>query len=150
MSGNGGKLSGKEERFCLEYVIDYNGAAAARRTGYAPKSAKKAACRLLQSERIVERIHELQKAQAERLCLGADLVVVRAMELYEKCTKAIPVREWDTKQHKMVDTGEYRFDSTCAVKCLEMLGRYIGMFDRENRATDDTPVFIRDDIGISG
>ena len=32
-------LTAKQERFCREYVIDHNGAAAGRRAGYAHKNA---------------------------------------------------------------------------------------------------------------
>lgn len=41
------KLTGKEQRFAAEYVIDGDGANAARRAGYASSSAKVTACRLL-------------------------------------------------------------------------------------------------------
>ncbi len=143
-------LKRKEERFCLEYAVDYNGTAAAKRAGYAEKSAAKTACRLLKDERVMARIRELQKEQAKRLCLSSDLIVIRALELYEKCTQAVPVQEWDYTEHKMVDTGEYQIDSKGAVKCLELLGKHIGMFDKETQDRGDGPVFICDDIGESG
>lgn len=40
MGGNGTKLSPKQKLFVDEFLIDFNGAAAARRAGYAPKNAK--------------------------------------------------------------------------------------------------------------
>ena len=49
----------KRERFCREYVIDLNGAAAAVRAGYAEKSAAVTACRLLRNDNIKRRIAEL-------------------------------------------------------------------------------------------
>lgn len=149
MSEKGTDLKRKEERFCLEYAVDYNGTAAAKRAGYAEKSAAKTACRLLKDERVMARIRELQKEQAERLCLSSDLIVIRALELYDKCTQAVPVQEWDYSEHKMVDTGEYQIDSKGAVKCLELLGKHIGMFDKDNQSVGDGPVFIRDDIGVT-
>lgn len=141
-------LTPKEERFCLEYTNDYNGTAAAKRAGYSEKSARVAASRLLKQPRIMERVRQLQKEQAERLCLSSDLIVLETLELYRKCTQAVPVTEWDYFEHKMVETGEYQLDSRGAVKCLELLGRHLGMFDKDSRGADESgPVFIRDDIG---
>ena len=34
------KLSGKEERFCQEYIVDYNATKAAIRAGYSERSAE--------------------------------------------------------------------------------------------------------------
>ncbi len=149
LSEKGTDLKRKEELFCLEYAVDYNGTAAAKRAGYAEKSAAKTACRLLKDERVMARIRVLQKEQAERLCLSSDLIVIRALELYDKCTQAVPVQEWDYTEHKMVNTGEYQLDSKGAVKCLELLGKHIGMFEKDNRDMGDGPVFIRDDIGVT-
>ncbi len=141
-------LTAKEERFCLEYTVDYNGAAAAKRAGYTEKSAAKAACRLLKQERILERVRSLQREQAQRLCLSSDLIVIRALDLYARCTQAVPVTQWDYSEHKMVETGEYQLDSKGAVKCLELLGKHIGMFDKDSSdASGSGPVFYLDDIG---
>lgn len=136
-------LTAKEERFCLEYCIDYNGTAAARRAGYAEKSAAKSACKLLKEERVLQRVRELQQEQAKRLCLSSDLVLIRTMELLDTCmAKKKPIREWDYEAHEWKETGEYQIDSKGAAKALEMLGKYLGMFDGEKGLQGDTgPVF---------
>lgn len=132
----------------MEYAVDYNGTAAAKRAGFAEKSAAKAACRLLKQERVLARVRQLQQEQAKRLCLSSDLVVIRALELYEKCTQAVPVTEWDYSEHKMVETGEYTLDSKGAVRCLELLGKHIGMFDKDAYDSGASgPVIYVDDIG---
>ena len=141
-------LTAKEERFCLEYTVDYNGTAAAKRAGYTEKSAAKTASRLLKRSCVMERVRQLQKEQAQRLCISSDLVVIQAMELYKKCTQAVPVTEWDYSEHCMVETGEYQLDSRGAVKCLELIGKHLGMFDKDEWGrTQDGPVFIVDDMG---
>ena len=132
MSEKSTDLTRKEERFCENYIVDYNGTAAAKRAGYAEKSARVAASRLLKQDRVKARIRELQKEQAERLCLSSDLIVIRALELYDKCTQAdVP-------------------DSKGAVKCLDLLARHLGMFDKDSQSASDGPVFICDDIGVVG
>ena len=74
-----GKLSPKEERFCREYVIDYNGTQAAIRSGYKESDARNRACRLLTKADISARVRELQHEMAQRLALSEDFVIIEAM-----------------------------------------------------------------------
>lgn len=135
-------LTRKEERFCLEYVIDYNQTKAAERAGYAEKSAAKTGCKLMKDPRILARVKELQKEQADRLCLSSDLVVIKLLELVDICMAAKPVMEWDYSNHEMSPTGEYQIDSKGAAKALELLGRHLGMFDRKEQAPTEGPVYL--------
>ena len=114
------KLSMKEDRFCLEYLIDYNQTKAAIRAGYAEKSAAKKGCQMMKDPRILARIRALQKEQADRLCLSSDLVVIKLLELVDICMAAVPVMKWDYDAHEMVETGEYQIDSKGAAKALEL------------------------------
>lgn len=59
------KLSGKHERFCQEYVIDYNGTQAAIRAEYAQASAKQTAYKLLQREDVSMEMPLMQHYTAE-------------------------------------------------------------------------------------
>ena len=45
-------LTDKKERFCREYVIDYNQTKAAIRAGYAEKSAAKKGCELMKEPEV--------------------------------------------------------------------------------------------------
>lgn len=137
-------LKAKEERFCLEYTVDYNGAAAARRAGYAEKSAAKAACKLLKEERVLDRVREIQQETVEQLCLSRQKVVLQLMELADVCmAKRKPLREWDYEAHEWKETGEYQIDSKGAAKALELLGKYLGLFGDKNAAEGDAgPVIL--------
>lgn len=136
-------LKPKEERFCLEYLICYECKKAAIRAGYAEKSAAKAGCKMMKDPRILARVKELQKEQAERLCLSSDLVVIKLLELVDICMAAKPVMEWDYDLHEMRPTGEYQIDSKGAAKALELLGRHLGMFDkRDDDSGEGGPVYI--------
>ena len=154
MAENGGErmdvekeLSRKEERFCLEYAIDYVGAAAARRAGYAEKSAAKIACKLLKDPRVMERIRQLQKEQAERLMINSDNVYIRTIDLLDKCMANKPVLEWDYSEHCLVETGEYQVDSKGAVKCLELLAKMQGLLNKEPPMSGESgPVYYKDDL----
>lgn len=137
------KLSHKEERFCLEYLIDYNQTKAAIRAGYAEKNAAKQGCLLMKKPAVLARIRQLQKEQAERLMLSSDLVVIKLLELVDICMAAVPVMKWDYDAHEMVETGEYQIDSKGATKALELLGRHLGMFDNKDDGSGEAgPIYI--------
>lgn len=55
------KLNHRQQRFCEEYVIDYNGTRAAIAAGYSPKSARQTACDILTKPYIQNYIDEIQK-----------------------------------------------------------------------------------------
>lgn len=114
----------KQERFCTEYVIDYNGTQAAVRAGYSEKSAYSQASRMLKNAEVLARVRELQHEQVERLAISADYVILKLMDTREKCME--PVQVLDSQGNP---TGEYAFDSRGALKALELLGRHLGMFE---------------------
>lgn len=55
------KLNRKQQRFCEEYVIDWNATRAAISAGYSPKSAKQIAAENLSKPYLREYIDEIQK-----------------------------------------------------------------------------------------
>ena len=55
------KLTNKQERFCLEYVIDSNAKQSAIRAGYSEKSAQMTGSRLMTNDKVKNRVAELQK-----------------------------------------------------------------------------------------
>jgi len=69
------QLTQKQERFCLEYIIDFNGAAAAVRAGYSEKGSAVAACRLLTNVNIQTRIRSFKNERSKRTEVTADRVV---------------------------------------------------------------------------
>lgn len=125
------ELSRKYERFCQEYVIDYNGTQAAIRTGYEKKSARQQASRLLAVDEILERIREIQSEQVKRLGISQDYVVLQLLDTYRCCREPSPVMKYDYDLGTMVETGTYQFDSKGALRALELLGKHLGMYDRK-------------------
>lgn len=75
------KLTTKRERFCREYLVDHNGAAAARRAGFSAKTAARQAVELLHIPQVAARLAELAKAQAERLEISADETLQKIAEV---------------------------------------------------------------------
>lgn len=66
------ELTPKQEQFCLEYLIDLNASAAARRAGYAEKDADVQGPRLLGNVRVADRIASLKAERAKRTRLDGD------------------------------------------------------------------------------
>jgi len=81
--GNGKKehgLTEKQQRFCLEYMIDMNGTQAALRAGYSEKTAAKQAPQLLAKTSIQDKISELKTIQQKKTTKTIDHVI----DEYEK------------------------------------------------------------------
>jgi len=104
-------LTDKQERFCQEYIIDGNAAAAARRAGYSEKSARITGHRLLTKDDIRRRVSELQAKQAERCEITADEVVKKLRAISEM---------WPQ-------------NPSAACRALELLGRHLDIFGRDSR-----------------
>lgn len=120
------KLTDRQERFCREYIIDYNATDAAIRAGYSKKTAYSIGSENLKKPELLARVRELQTEQAERLCINADWVVMQLVEVYNRCMQHKPVYEWHNG--KLEETGEYAFDSKGALNALEMIGKHLAMF----------------------
>lgn len=70
------KLPPKERIFCAEYIIDFNGARAAREAGYSAKTADKQAWQLLEKPRIHAEIQKNIAERVKRTQITADRVVL--------------------------------------------------------------------------
>lgn len=64
-------MTDKQEKFCREYVIDWNKTQAAIRAGYSKKTAMEQGYQLLQKTSVQERILELKTKTAELAGLSA-------------------------------------------------------------------------------
>lgn len=124
------KLTQQQELFCREYVIDYNGTKAARRAGYSEKTARSQASRLLTNDNILSRIHAIQIEELKKLSVTPESVIMRYLEIYDRCMQNKPVMEWNYSEHKLVETGEYTFDSKGAINALSKIGDYLAMFSK--------------------
>ena len=119
-------LKKREERFCREYVIDYNGTQAAIRAGYKPDDAANRAYRLVRKAEIAARVRELEKEMAERLGLSQDYVVIQLVQRYDECRA--------------------KGDNKNALKALELMGKHLGMFDKVKPAEASTDPKVEDVI----
>ena len=69
------KMTPKQERFCVEYLVDLNATQAAIRAGYSEKTARSVGCENLTKPDISDRIAALQEERQARTLVTADDVV---------------------------------------------------------------------------
>lgn len=80
------KLTVRQRRFCEEYIIDYEGKAAAIRAGYSPKWADRQAHLLLKYNPVIaDYIDHLSKSKELKiLSVNPDYVIQRVTEIVNK------------------------------------------------------------------
>ena len=102
--------------------------------------AASAAARLLKRADIRERIAQLEQDALNRAGVTADWLVGRLRDVTERSMAAVPVMEWSAAERKLVETGEYRFDSAGANKALETLAKMRGMLTERRDMSVDADV----------
>lgn len=127
------KLTGKQEMFCQEYVVDLNGTQAAIRAGYSQDTAAQIASENLTKPHIYTRICELQKDKLEKLHINQEWVLQRLVDVSDRCMQKEQVMTWDFEEKCFVPTGEWKFDSLGATKATELIGKHIGIFEKDNK-----------------
>jgi phage terminase small subunit len=143
----------KQKRFCDEYLIDLNGTQAAIRAGYSARTAQAQSTKMLLKpllrayvdERIADRAQRTEITQdkviAELALLafgrqtslmdwGPDGVTIKdSSDLTDDIAAAVSeVSETTTK-----DGGTIRVKIHDKVKALELLGRHLGIFEKDNK-----------------
>jgi len=116
----GDTLSGKQQLFCKEYIIDYNATRAAKAAGYSEKTAYEIGAQNLKKIEIKKEIDRITNNRAERLEVSADLVV---QEL-AKIGFALKPGEF------FAETG-FNIELKDKIKALENLGRATGAFNKD-------------------
>jgi phage terminase small subunit len=142
------RLTDKQEAFVREYMIDLNATQAYLRAGYKVNDnvARANASRLLTNANVHARIEQLQAERAKKLELDANWVLRRLKDISDRCMQSEPVLEFDYEEKKLVETGEYKFDSNGANKATELIGKHLGMFKDKLEISGETGVRIINDI----
>jgi phage terminase small subunit len=92
-------LSERQNRFVLEYPVDFNGTAAAIRAGFAPSGASTEAWRLLSNPEIVEAIEERKKDLAAAAGLSCEWVLRQWKEIAEADPNELIAMELESCRH---------------------------------------------------
>ena len=127
----GSDLNDKQILFCQEYLKDLNGTQAAIRAGYSIKTAKEISSENLTKPNIQLFIKGLMDKRADEVKVDAAWVLQRFVDISNRCMTAEPVMIRDGEGN-LVESGEYKFDSSGANKATEMVAKHIGFFEKDN------------------
>lgn len=114
-------------------MIDLNGTQAAIRAGYSKKTANEQAAQLLAKLSIQSFLAVLQADVAEKIGVSVEWVVRRLKDISDRSMTAEPVFNKAGKP-----TGEYIFDSSGANRATELLGRHLGVFEKDNKQKEES------------
>jgi len=120
-------MTEQKKRFADRYFETLNGSQSAIYAGYSEKTARQIAHNLLQEPEVEEYISELRASYQEKSGINKDWIIERFKEISDRC-----VQEIDPITTHGMPTGEYKFDSAGANKATEMLGKIIGVFEKDN------------------
>lgn len=150
------QISKKQDRFCQEYMIDFNGTQAAIRAGYSKKTANEQAAQLLAKLSIKTRVKELQDELAKKTSLTAQMVidelrkvgfanikdylddsndVKSLLSIDEQKAAAVSSIKITEQQYGETTTRSTSFKLHDKISALEKLGRHLGIFEADNAQT---------------
>ncbi|HEY8969729.1 MAG TPA: terminase small subunit [Puia sp.] len=138
-------LTDKQKRFCEEYLTDMNATQAAIRSGYSAKTARQVGSENLSKPDIQAYIRGLIDARSERTEISADFVIQALKEVAERCMQRVPAMEFNYEERRMEQKVDeegntvWEFDSSGANRSLELLGKHLGIFEKDNRQKNDLP-----------
>ena len=127
---NEGRLTPKQQRFIEEYVVDCNATQAAIRAGYSKKTANRIASHLLSKIDIQEAI--ALKRQKISLKTNYDAVSWRKdmMEIKRILSQTVVLGESEE------GAVESFTDATNLMKCMDMLGKHLGAYNKDESEKD--------------
>lgn len=139
-------MTGKQKRFCEEYLIDLNATQAAIRAGYSLATANEQGARLLANVSISKEIARSVAERSRRTGVNADRVVRELARIaFANAGDLIDAGDATLKDDaspddlaaiqsiKVKDMGEMGVEREIRMadklKALELLGRHLGLFD---------------------
>jgi len=124
-------LTPKQERFCLEYLIDLNGTQAAIRAGYSKTTAKAIACENLTKLDVQTRVRELIAERSKRTEITVDRVLLEYSRL-----AFLDIRKAFDERGNLKPIHELDDDTAAAIAGLEVEEQHGGAGeDRERVGT---------------
>lgn len=124
-------------RFADKYFETLNATEAAIFAGLSVDTAKQQGWRILQREEVQEYLAKLRAEYADKSGLSKQWVLDRFKLISDNSIQGEAVLDKNGRP-----IGEYQFDSSGANKATEMIGRIIGVFEKDNlqKPIAQTPV----------
>lgn len=107
------KLTGKQELFCQEYLVDMDSKAAAYRAGYKGKQVSVTASKNLSKQKVIARIAELQADRLKRINFDADEMLrmlyadatADLADIYTETGALKPIHQWPIEWRRGLVAG---------------------------------------------
>jgi phage terminase small subunit len=119
-------MTPKQLRFVEEYLVDLNATYAAKRAGYAPRSASTTGYRLLQRPTVAAAVAKAQKERAARTRVSADRVVTERDS--SELTEAEAALVSEVSETRTAAGGTRKVKLHCKLAALNALGKHLGLF----------------------
>lgn len=122
-------MTPKQEKFCVEYLVDLNGTQAAIRAGYSEKTAEATASRLLRNVNVKKRISELREKEFKATIATAEeaeafLARVMRGEIEEEVVVTEGVGEGCSEARII----KKRISAKDRIKAAELIGKRNALF----------------------
>jgi len=114
-------------KFTDKYFETLNATQSAIYAGFSEDTARQQGWQILQRDDVQEYLQKLREEYAEKAGVSKQWVIERFKHISDSCVQAEPVLDHDGNE-----TGEYRFDSSGANKATEMIGKILGVFEKDN------------------
>lgn len=117
-------------KFADKYFETLNASESAIYAGFSEATSKQSGYQVLQREDVQEYLAKLRAEYAEKSGVTKAWVIERFKSISDRCMTVEPVMIKDGSE--WVESGEFQFDSSGANKSTEMLGKIIGIFEKDN------------------
>jgi len=154
------KLTVQQERFCLEYLTDFNATQAAVRAGYSEKTAYSQGQRLLKNVEAQKRLKELMSEKDAELIATSDEVLetlTRILRREEREHVVVTLKKRVSKYDKngkkhITDTEtaeafEIPAKLSDVTRAAELLGKARGLYTEKVDVNVPVKIVIEDDYG---
>ncbi|MFC4355320.1 terminase small subunit [Chryseomicrobium palamuruense] len=140
-------LTGKQKRFCDEYLIDCNGTQAAIRAGYSPKTANVIASSNLTKVNIKAYIEQrMKEIEDEQIADAKEVMKYLTSVLRGESEAEIVVVEGDGDGMSSARRITKAPDEREKLKAAELIGKRYGIFTEKVNVEGAIPVIIHNDL----
>lgn len=135
-------MTGKQEKFCVEYLVDLNGTQAAIRAGYSAKTAEATASRLLRNVNIKNYINELRKKEFKATIATAEEAEAFLAKVMRGEIEEVVVTEGVGEGCSEARIIKKRISAKDRIKAAELIGKRNQLFTDKVKVDSAVPIVI--------
>ena len=138
------KLTPKQEKFCVEYLVDLNATQAAIRAGYSEKTAYSQGQRLLKDVEIENRIRELRDRYfTQTIASAAEVEAFLSASMRGEVEEEVVVVEGSGEGYSEARIVKKQVSARDRIKAAELMGKRHQLFTEKVKVDSIVPVVIK-------